>query len=133
MAYSLTYQYGSLPPSLPSLRPSFPLSLPPSLPPSLPQVGDVVFLAGQIGLVPGSMQLFRRENSVSCSIHTEWNRHETQAGQAQLALTHSQSVLLVCHAHLTSALCGVCYVANDQAAIHAKEAWKRVSRIAILS
>ena len=50
----------------------------------------------------------------------------TPLSQATLSLTHVQSVLESCDAHLTSALCGVCYYTSDEAGWNARQSWWKV-------
>ena len=69
----------------------------------------MVFTAGQIGLRPGQMVL---------AAETE---------QPSLSLTHVQSILTACHAHLGSTLCGVCYFTTEEAGWAARQCWTEVS------
>jgi diphthine-ammonia ligase len=70
--------------------------------------GVVVLLAGQIGLDPVSMTLVPSPR------------------QPSLALHHVTSVLEANHAHLTSALCGVCYYTTEEAGWAARMTWTEV-------
>ena len=65
-------------------------------------------MAGQIGLIPGSMAL------------------GGSGQQAELALTHVVSVLEACHTHLNSALLGMCYYTGEGAGWRARMAWRKV-------
>lgn len=73
-----------------------------------PQSSDIVFTAGQIGLHPGGMALAE------------------EAEQPTLSLTHVQRVLGACHAHLGSALCGICYFTTEEAGWTATQTWAEV-------
>ena len=72
------------------------------------QISQTVFAAGQIGLDPARMVLV------------------DLIDQPSLSLTHTRTVLKACHAHLNSALCGMCYFTTEEAAWRAREAWSQV-------
>ena len=72
------------------------------------QISRTVFAAGQIGLDPARMVLVDPKE------------------QPSLSLTHTWAVIKACHAHLNSALCGICYFTTEEAAWRAREAWKQV-------
>ena len=65
-------------------------------------------MAGQIGLDPARMVLVDPKE------------------QPSLSLTHTWTVLKACHAHLNSALCGICYFTSEAAAWRARDVWKQV-------
>ena len=68
----------------------------------------MVLLAGQIGLDPISMTLVPSPR------------------QPSLALHHVTSVLEANHAHLNSALCGVCYYTTEEVGWAARMTWTEV-------
>ena len=71
-------------------------------------VNKVLFLAGQIGLDPGSMSLVCAEK------------------QAPLSLQHARAVLLANGAAFGSVLSVVCYYCGQEAGWRAKTAWREV-------
>ena len=68
----------------------------------------MVFTAGQIGLQPATMTL------------------APPTDQPALSLTHVTSVLEANHAHLSSALCGLCYYTSEEAGWAARATWREV-------
>ena len=67
-----------------------------------------MFLAGQIGLDPISMNLVPSSQQPSLSLH------------------HVTSVLEANHTHLTSALYGICYYTTEKAGWAARMTWTQV-------
>lgn len=77
------------------------------------QVGDIVFLAGQIGLIPGSMVLASPEV------------------EAIVALDHVISVLKVQGSDLSHVIQGVCYCISPETVELAHRAWQKVCHCTI--
>ena len=51
--------------------------------------------------------------------------------QPSLSLTHAFTVLRACHAHLDSALCGLCYYTHQKAGWLARKTWQLVKVVVI--
>ena len=75
---------------------------------SLPQLGSLVVVAGQIGLLPHSMCLVEEPH------------------QAALSLTHVLSILLANRADWSSCLGGTCFCTTLHHISVAKQAWRKV-------